>query len=71
MAALEELPRFGPDPSLEGALPQESEARPPPTVEALVLTVGAGPSTGAQAATKEAMLEGPLAQMGSAARGGS
>jgi hypothetical protein len=61
MAVLEQLPRFGPDPALEGALPQGSEAPLPLTTEASGSTVGASASAGAQEAAKEAMLEGPSA----------
>jgi hypothetical protein len=71
MAALEELPWFGPDSLLEGALPQEFKACPLSTAEAPALIVGAGPSAGAQEATKEAAPEGPLAQVGFTAGGGS
>jgi hypothetical protein len=47
MATLEELPRFGRDPFLKGALPEEGEACPPLIVEAPALNVGTGPSAGA------------------------
>jgi hypothetical protein len=47
MVALEELPWFGPNPSLEGVLPQEGEAHPSPMAEAPALTMEVGPSTGA------------------------
>jgi hypothetical protein len=71
MAALEQLPRIGPDPALEGALPQESEVPPSPMAETPGSTVGAGASAGAQEATKEVVPEGRLAQVGSAVGGGS
>jgi hypothetical protein len=58
MATPEELPLFGPDPSLKRALPQEGEVCPPSTAEAPALTVGVGPSAGAQATMNEAMPEG-------------
>jgi hypothetical protein len=61
MAALEQLPQFGPDPSLEGALPQESEAPPPPMAEMPGLIAGARASAGAQETAKEAAPEGPSA----------
>jgi hypothetical protein len=61
MVALEQLPRFGLDPALEGVLPQESEVPPPLTAETPGSTVGVGASAGAQEATKEATFEGPLA----------
>jgi hypothetical protein len=59
MALLEQLPRFGPDPALEGVLPQESAAPPPLTVEALGSTTGAGMGVGAQEVVKEAALMDP------------
>jgi hypothetical protein len=71
MAALEQLPRIELDPALEGALPQESEAPLPPMVEMLGLATGVRASTGAQEAAKETAPEGPSAQVGSAAGGGS
>jgi hypothetical protein len=71
MSALEQLLRFGPDPTLERALPHESVVPPPPTGKTLGLTVGVGGSTGAQEATKVATPEGPLVQVGSAVGGRS
>jgi hypothetical protein len=71
MATLEQQPRFEPDPALEGALPQESEAPLPPMAEMLGSAVGVGVSTGAQGATKETTLERSSVQVGSAAGGGS
>jgi hypothetical protein len=61
MAVLEQLPRFEPDPALEGALPQESAAPPPLTTKASGSTVGVGADAGAQEAAKEAAPEDPSA----------
>jgi hypothetical protein len=47
MVVLEQLPQFGPDPALEGALPQKREAPLLSTVEVSGSTAGAGASTGA------------------------
>jgi hypothetical protein len=64
MTALEQVPRFRPDPSLEGTLPPEGEAHPPLMTEVPALTLGVGPSARAQEATKEAVPEGPSVQVG-------
>jgi hypothetical protein len=71
MAVLEGLPWFGPDPALEGALPQECTAPPPLTAEASGLTTGAGADARAQEDVKEATPEDPSAQVRSAVGGGS
>jgi hypothetical protein len=71
MAALEQLSRIELDPTLEGALPQESEAPPPPMAEMLGSATGVRASTGAQEAAKETALEGPSVQVGSAMGGRS
>jgi hypothetical protein len=61
MVALEQLSWFGPDPTLKGALSQESEAPPPAIAETLGSTARVYASAGAQEATKDAMPEGPSA----------
>jgi hypothetical protein len=71
MAMLEQLSWFRPDPALEGALPQESAAPPPPVMEASGSTTGEGTDAEVQEAVKEAMPEDPSAQVGVATRGGS
>jgi hypothetical protein len=57
--ALEQLLQFEPDLTLKGALPQESEVRPPLMVEMPISTMGAGGSAGAQESAEEALPEGP------------
>jgi hypothetical protein len=71
MALLEQLPRFGPDPTLEEVLPQECATPPPPMAEASRSTAGVGASAGAQEAVKEVMPKDPSTQVGAATRGGS
>jgi hypothetical protein len=61
MAILEQLPWFGPDPTLKGAPPQESGAPPPLMVEASGLIAGAGAGAEAQEVAKEAVPKGPSA----------
>jgi hypothetical protein len=71
MAALEQLPWIELDPALEGALPQESEAPPPPMAEMLGSATGVRASTRVQEVAKETALESPSVQVGSAVGGGS
>jgi hypothetical protein len=66
MSMLEQLPRFGSDPALEGALPQEGAAPPPPVMKAPGSTARAGADT-----AKEAGPEDPSAQMGATIGGRS
>jgi hypothetical protein len=61
MAMLEQLPRFRPDPVLEGALPQESATPLPPVIEALGSTMRMGADARAQEAVKGATPEDPSA----------
>jgi hypothetical protein len=69
MAILEQLPWFGPDPTLKGAPPLESGAPPPPMAEASGLTARAGAGTEAQEVAKEATPKGPSAQVWSTTGG--
>jgi hypothetical protein len=62
---------LGPDTALEGVLPQESVAPPPPAAKASRSTAGAGADAGAQEAAKEATPEDSLAHVGSDVGGGS
>jgi hypothetical protein len=71
MALLDQLPRFGLDPALEGALPQDCATHPPPMAEASGSTTGAGAGAGAQEAVKEVMPKDPSTQVGAANGGGS
>jgi hypothetical protein len=71
MGMLEQPPQFRPDPTLEGALPQESVAPLPPTTEVSGSTARVGAGARAQEVAKEAAPKDPLAQVGSTTGGGS